>query len=843
MEGLITMRSLVLARVLPLFCIVVACSSLVCGQGYAQTHESTLSPGWDDLNEPLSSGKVLWTVLDNGKLDVTFQLNGASPNHRYIAGVHFFDPGGFGQLPGVCKFGGTKISCDRGPLIREGITATVIGAWDFGVLETNGNGYGKAQFTLSPPEGTYHVQFTVRMGDQCNPAAGQTSNCAVVFRTGTNMGEGFDTITIPLRVIAKTNLSLLYPTANLPIFDWGSYFIRSIGGEDYFAGYVKGILKNASGKFEGNEGLKVLENSDQPITITGKNPLALKDNYALSIKSIDSLGNKVYLELLKDGQVIDAKAVSPSKEDATTIDKTYYYKNPKLSNLITIAVHFKNAFNGADPDKASIDGVWQISEYSLDESLAPGIIPFSEPTQQSDHNRGKIAHGEINKPNKQCSDEEIPFALVGTDCKPLPSTFTFIEESVKSQMGDIDAEELQGLANSDTNWYWITRTNIYKVPIGPKGSNFYSPITAQTSIGGFLQTHFGDADFFEGKLYVPLTQGFAVDTSNCPEHCSWNENGEQVCQYGDLVCDPESGDPETGRNCHYDENGCAVYTPLKAIVLVYDENLNLLSWGELRTEAEGAWVAINPLDGMLYTGLYTGGPYGTLNIYDPNKIDNNKFEYKGQITLKFTNVPSPEWVTTTYGEQGGDFSPNGIFYNVLDHGKEAYSPWTGVHAFRVIPFNMAEVYPDSNVAREITLTGIDPFSPAVDYSNCPEHCSWNENGEQVCQYGDLVCDPESGDPETGRNCHYDENGCAVYTHNNANFLHVSYEPCWEGGHGDDGSCSYSYLVGSFSSRGDELEGLTVFRNQDGTVSVILTILGNSRGEDDMNWIQWSVNEP
>jgi hypothetical protein len=160
-------------------------------------NESLLSPGWDVFSEPLSNGKVQWTVLDNGKLQVIFELIGASPNHRYIAGVHFFDPGGLGQMPAVCQFDGTKIECDRGPISRDDITATGLGAWDFGYLDTNEYGYGKAQYTLSPPPGTYYAQFTVRIGDQCNPSIGATGGCAVVYRTGTKIGQRFETIIIP----------------------------------------------------------------------------------------------------------------------------------------------------------------------------------------------------------------------------------------------------------------------------------------------------------------------------------------------------------------------------------------------------------------------------------------------------------------------------------------------------------------------------------------------------------------------------------------------------------------------------------------------------------------------
>jgi len=159
---------------------------------------ATLSPGWDVSSEPLSSGMVLWTVRNDGILVVAFELNGASPNHRYIVGAHFFDPsGGSGQLPGVCQFAGDKISCDRGPLTREGITATGLGAWDFGFLDTNGNGDGTAQFNLAPPPGTYYLQFTVRIGNQCNPSVGITSGCSVAFRTGNKVGQGLAAITIP----------------------------------------------------------------------------------------------------------------------------------------------------------------------------------------------------------------------------------------------------------------------------------------------------------------------------------------------------------------------------------------------------------------------------------------------------------------------------------------------------------------------------------------------------------------------------------------------------------------------------------------------------------------------
>jgi hypothetical protein len=77
------------------------------------------------------------------------------------------------------------------------VTATVIGGSDFGYLTTDGSGYGKALFSINPPAGTYYIQFTVRIGDVCNPATGQTGGCAAVYRTGEKMGKGLEIINIP----------------------------------------------------------------------------------------------------------------------------------------------------------------------------------------------------------------------------------------------------------------------------------------------------------------------------------------------------------------------------------------------------------------------------------------------------------------------------------------------------------------------------------------------------------------------------------------------------------------------------------------------------------------------
>ena len=109
---------------------------------------------------------------------------------------------------------------------------------------------------------------------------------------------------------------------------------------------------------------KVLVDDDTEQTITSASPLKLEEGYQLAIKSVDVKGNKAYLELTKNGQVVDDKVIQPSISNAKMSDKTYYYKVDlgDTKEIVQIAVHFKNAFAGADTSIATIDGIFQISD-------------------------------------------------------------------------------------------------------------------------------------------------------------------------------------------------------------------------------------------------------------------------------------------------------------------------------------------------------------------------------------------------------------------------------------------------------------------------------------------------
>ena len=110
-----------------------------------------------------------------------------------------------------------------------------------------------------------------------------------------------------------------------------------------------------------NDSSKVIvNNSDELVITSGGTPLMLEEGYVLAVKSIDIDGNKAYVELFKNGEVIDSKIVIPPQ-----IENSLYVYSTDLGsfeNIELIKVHFRSSFRGADEDLATIDRIWQASE-------------------------------------------------------------------------------------------------------------------------------------------------------------------------------------------------------------------------------------------------------------------------------------------------------------------------------------------------------------------------------------------------------------------------------------------------------------------------------------------------
>ena len=129
------------------------------------------------------------------------------------------------------------------------------------------------------------------------------------------------------------------------------HFKNSFRGADQNLATIDGLWQTS----EANP-VKMLIADSQSHTVASGTLMALEEVYELVIQSIDIDGNRVYLELYKDGIVIDSKIIMP----ANKVDDTFIYSSPGTSQ--EIRVHFKNSFRGADQNLATIDGLWQTSE-------------------------------------------------------------------------------------------------------------------------------------------------------------------------------------------------------------------------------------------------------------------------------------------------------------------------------------------------------------------------------------------------------------------------------------------------------------------------------------------------
>ena len=110
---------------------------------------------------------------------------------------------------------------------------------------------------------------------------------------------------------------------------------------------------------------KVFEINDDAV-ITTDHPLDLMEGYNLSIGAVDLDGKKVYLQLSKDGEIVGSGIVVPPEPKVG--DEAYLYAADigGAEDIVVIAVNFKNAFRGSDPDMVTIDRIWQISKRAVE---------------------------------------------------------------------------------------------------------------------------------------------------------------------------------------------------------------------------------------------------------------------------------------------------------------------------------------------------------------------------------------------------------------------------------------------------------------------------------------------
>jgi S-layer protein (TIGR01567 family) len=158
---------------------------------------------------------------------------------------------------------------------------------------------------------------------------------------------------------------------------WGSYTVIGFLGEEYFAGYTENFYSDENNVMFSkstdenslySEQLEVILVDDKTeIMLSKGESIKLKDGYVLFFKGINSEG-QIYLELQKDGKLVDKSFLAPFAYGATNYDKTYcYHKNVgSQKDLVTIAVRFRSTYKDEERALVVVDAIWQISDIPID---------------------------------------------------------------------------------------------------------------------------------------------------------------------------------------------------------------------------------------------------------------------------------------------------------------------------------------------------------------------------------------------------------------------------------------------------------------------------------------------
>jgi S-layer protein (TIGR01567 family) len=181
-----------------------------------------------------------------------------------------------------------------------------------------------------------------------------------------NLDEGIGTEKLEVEDLKGNDIpsdKLVYKSEPKPVQfehnNWGNFTVVGFMADKYFAGYED---KAVDGEIDGVSLLsdnilsKVLMDTDDKKSMYSGSALALENGYSLSIKEVDVNGNSVWVQLEKDGEVVDDAFVSSNEN--------YVYKTTigKAENIPLIIVHFGTVFSGAETSAVFTQGIFQLSD-------------------------------------------------------------------------------------------------------------------------------------------------------------------------------------------------------------------------------------------------------------------------------------------------------------------------------------------------------------------------------------------------------------------------------------------------------------------------------------------------
>lgn len=177
-------------------------------------------------------------------------------------------------------------------------------------------------------------------------------------------GEGSENMTIQLtegsRNVERNRLQ--YETrpieTSFEYRNWGTYQVIGFMAERYFAGYTGNssfVNDDVSVISRGQLSKILIDNDDRRSLYTGSS-LILEEGYSLNIVEVDVNGDTVWMQLEKDGNVVDNAFISSNN------DYVYETELGAVDDVPLIAVHLAQIFRGRETNAVFIQGIFQISD-------------------------------------------------------------------------------------------------------------------------------------------------------------------------------------------------------------------------------------------------------------------------------------------------------------------------------------------------------------------------------------------------------------------------------------------------------------------------------------------------
>ncbi|NYT18986.1 MAG: S-layer protein [Methanosarcinales archaeon] len=327
----------------------------------------------------LSSGSTYTYETDLGDVDdvpiiaVYFEeiFSGIETNAIFIEGIFQISDeyievesgDDFGAME-VKSIGSTQITMENEDSIDldEGDVVDIMGKLKFIVADDNTLRF--APFVDMSEPGTYEIRGTIAENEGLN----WTPLNFEGFYYNIDEGIGTESLSIVAldgRSIAEDDL--VYTTSPEEVSfergEWGKYEVLGFMAEKYFAGYPDDAFedgRDSVSMMSRGQLSKVLIDEDDKKSVFGGSSLILEEGYALDIIEVDINGDKVFVELTKDGDEVDSTVLSSGNP--------YIYEEDlgDVDDVPIIAVNFKEIFSGTETTAVFVEGIFQISDEYLE---------------------------------------------------------------------------------------------------------------------------------------------------------------------------------------------------------------------------------------------------------------------------------------------------------------------------------------------------------------------------------------------------------------------------------------------------------------------------------------------